>query len=209
VLDADRRIDLDTATDEEKLQEIRRQLVDDALFSPTAIGAWDVWLSFGDRLREIASANIALWERQVKATPALVATSPRVKKWRDALKLDAERFARIAKDAKTGRAAARTQTAGRLRNLQREMRNRLNDLEKLADKRLRELRDKAGLGQALTKEEMEAMQDAIAFQASVSSLARQVDGYSMAILEVLEGAERAVDRRPRKAEEPEPVPATP
>jgi hypothetical protein len=120
-------------------------------------------------------------------------------------KLDnlAERFARIAKDAKTGRAAARTRTAGRLRNLQREMRDRLKDLEKLADRRLSELREKAGLGQALSKQEMEAMQEAMAFQASVASMARQVDGYSMAILEVLEGTAREATRR-----EPETAGAT-
>jgi hypothetical protein len=123
-------------------------------------------------------------------------------------KLDelAQRFSRIAKDAKTGKAAARTRTAGALRNLQREMTNRLRQLEKLAEKRLRELRDKAGLGEALSKEEMEAMQDVLAFQASASSLARQVDGYSMAILEVLEGVERAVERSPGAPEkEPEPA----
>jgi hypothetical protein len=39
------------------------------------------------------------------------------------------------------------------------------------------------------------MQEALAFQASVSALARQVDGYSMAILEVLEGATREATRR--------------
>ncbi len=119
----------------------------------------------------------------------------------------AERFARIAKEAKTGKAAARTRTAGKLRNLQREMSNRLRQLDTLADKRLRELRNKAGLGQALGKEEMEAMQEAIAFQASVSSLARQVDGYSMAILEVLEGGARAADRWPAGQEENAEAPA--
>ena len=54
--------------------------------------------------------------------------------------------------------------------------------------------------------EMEAMQDVLAFQASASSLARQVDGYSMAILEVLEGGERAVERWPAAPEkDPEPA----
>ncbi len=90
ILDADRRIDLKTATDEQKLAEIRRQLDSQGIFSPTAHGAWEVWLSFGDRLREVATANAGLWERQVKETPALVATSPQIKKWRDALKLDVE-----------------------------------------------------------------------------------------------------------------------
>ncbi|HZB74821.1 MAG TPA: hypothetical protein VE526_01260 [Solirubrobacteraceae bacterium] len=170
------------------LDEARR------VISTAEMGAVDLAKKIADEVKNIGKHGERMAKQLADDAPKHVAR-----------KLDelAQRFARIAKDAKSGKAAARTRTAGKLRNLQREMNNRLRQLETLADKRLRQLRDKAGLGQALGKEEMEAMQDAIAFQASVSSLARQVDGYSMAILEVLEGGARAADRWPGEKQEAE------
>jgi hypothetical protein len=159
------------------------------------MGATDLAKKIADEVKNIGKHGERMAKQLADDAPKHIAR-----------KLDelAQRFARIAKDAKTGKAAARTRSAGALRNLQREMANRLRQLDTLAEKRLRELRGKAGLGEALGKEEMEALQETIAFQASVSSLARQVDGYSMAILEVLEGGARVADRRPGEPE-PEPV----
>ena len=163
-------------------------------------GAVDLAKKIADEVKNIGKHGERMAKQLADGAPKHVARQ---------LEELAERFARIAKEAKSGKAAARTRTAGKLRNLQREMNNRLRQLEKLADTRLRELRDKAGLGQALGKEEMETMQEAIAFQASVSSLARQVDGYSMAILEVLEGGVRAADGSPVGEEEKAGTPTAP
>jgi hypothetical protein len=171
------------------LDEARR------VISGADMGATDLAKKIADEVKNIGKHGERMAKQLADDAPKHIAR-----------KLDelAQRFARIAKDAKTGKAAARTRSAGALRNLQREMANRLRQLDTLAEKRLRELRGKAGLGEALGKEEMEALQETIAFQASVSSLARQVDGYSMAILEVLEGGARVADRRPGEPE-PEPV----
>ena len=102
----------------------------------------------------------------------------------------ASRFGTIAEAAKSGQVAARAAEARKLRNLQASMKRILGQLDGIAESRLKELRSAAQLGEAIEKEAMEKITNAIALKASISSTARQVDGYTMAIVEFLESVVR-------------------
>lgn len=108
----------------------------------------------------------------------------------------AKRFGQIMAEAKSGSVAARTKSATELKSLQSQMRYHLSQLDKIAESRLRTLRSAADLGEAIPKQAMEDLAAAIALKASVAAAARQVDGYTMAVVEFLESVVRVHEHDP-------------